>query len=214
VCDAGLDPAAPAGHIGAMTDRAKPTKPRVNPLLKLVLELGPLVVFFVVNLRANLFVATAVFMAVTVVALAASWLLTRHLPTMPVVTGVVVLIFGGLTLLLHDETFIKMKPTIVDTLFGVVLLGGLVFGKSLLAVVLDMAFQLTEEGWKKLTLRWGIFFFVLAALNELVWRNFSTDIWVAFKVWGVFPLTFLFAMAQLPLLQRHELKGEPAPDHL
>src|SRR6185312_11966989 len=129
-----------------MTDRAKPTKPRVNPLLKLVLELGPLVVFFVVNLRANLFVATAVFMAVTVIALLASWLLTRHLPTMPVVTGVVVLIFGGLTLLLHDETFIKMKPTIVDSLFGVALLGGLLFGKSLLSIVLDVAFRLDEAG--------------------------------------------------------------------
>jgi intracellular septation protein len=196
-------------------NQTRAAKPRVNPVLKLVLELGPLVVFFVVNLRANLFVATAVFMAVTVIALLASWLLTRHLPTMPVVTGVVVLIFGGLTLLLHDETFIKMKPTIVDSLFGIVLLGGLLFGKSLLAIVLDVAFRLDEAGWRKLTVRWGIFFFVLAALNEIVWRNFSTDVWVAFKVWGVFPLTFLFAMTQVPLLQRHELKDEaPAPEHL
>jgi len=198
-------------------DTAKRAKPRVNPLLKLVFEIGPLVVFFLVNLRANLFVATAVFMVVTLLALGASWLMTRHLPTMPVVTAVVVLIFGGLTLALHDETFIKIKPTIVDTLFGAVLLGGLLFGKSLLAVVLDVAFQLTEEGWRKLTLRWGIFFFVLAALNEVMWRNFSTDTWVAFKVWGVFPLTFLFALAQVRLLQRHELKGEhaaDAPDHL
>jgi intracellular septation protein len=198
-------------------ETVKPAKPHVHPLLKLALEIGPLVVFFVVNLRANLFVATAVFMAVTLLSLGASWLLTRHLPTMPVVTGVVVLIFGGLTLALHNETFIKIKPTIVDCLFGAVLLGGLLFGKSLLAVVLDVAFRLTEEGWRKLTLRWGIFFFVLAALNEVMWRNFSTDVWVAFKVWGVFPLTFLFAVAQAPLLQRYELKGEraeEAPDHL
>ena len=204
--------------MGAMVlDTAKRAKPRVNPLLKLVLEIGPLVVFFVVNLRANLFVATAVFMVVTFVALGASWLLTRHLPTMPLVTGVVVLVFGGLTLALHNETFIKIKPTIVDSLFGIVLLGGLVFGKALLAIVLDVAFQLTEEGWKKLTLRWGIFFFVLAAMNEVVWRNFSTDTWVAFKVWGVFPITFLFALAQVRLLQRYELKGDSAaeaPDHL
>jgi intracellular septation protein len=213
-----LIPSAGAGHMVAMVlDTAKRAKPRVNPLLKLVLEIGPLMVFFIVNLRANLFVATAVFMVVTFLALGASWLLTRHLPTMPLVTGVVVLVFGGLTLALHNETFIKIKPTIVDSLFGIVLLGGLVFGKALLAVVLDVAFQLTEEGWKKLTLRWGIFFFVLAAMNEVVWRNFSTDTWVAFKVWGVFPITFLFAMAQVRLLQRYELKGDraaDAPDHL
>ena len=128
---------------------------------------------------------------------------------MPLVTGVVVLVFGGLTLYLHDETFIKLKPTIVNLLFASVLLGGLAFGKSLLEVVFDTAFSLTEEGWRKLTLRWGLFFIVLAVLNEIIWRNFSTDFWVAFKVWGVFPLTFLFALIQLPLLQRHEAKANP-----
>jgi len=181
--------------------------PKVNPVLKLALELGPLVLFFLTNARSNLFTATAVFMVATFVALIASWLLMKRLAIMPLVTGVVVLVFGGLTLALHDETFIKIKPTIVNTLFGLVLLGGLFFGKSLLAVVLDAAFELTDEGWRKLTLRWGLFFLFLAVLNEVVWRNFSNDVWVAFKVWGTMPITIVFAMCQVPLMQRYE-KGK------
>ena len=181
--------------------------PKVNPVLKLALELGPLVLFFLTNARSDLFTATAVFMVATVVALIASWLLMKRLAIMPLVTGVVVLVFGGLTLALHDETFIKIKPTIVNTLFGLVLLGGLFFGKSLLAVVLDAAFELTDEGWRKLTLRWGLFFLFLAVLNEVVWRNFSNDVWVAFKVWGTMPITIVFAMCQVPLMQRYE-KGK------
>ena len=182
-------------------------KRKLNPLLKFALELGPLLIFFSVNARAGLFFGTGAFMVATAVSLIASWILIRRVPIMPLVTGVVVLVFGGLTLYLQDELFIKLKPTIVNTLFGVVLLGGLFFGKSLLAVVFDAAFSLTAEGWRKLTLRWAIFFFVLAVLNEVVWRNFSTDFWVAFKVWGVMPLTFLFAMTQVPLLTRYEAKS-------
>jgi intracellular septation protein len=186
---------------------AEAPKKKLNPWLKFALELGPLLVFFTVNARVNLFYGTGAFMAATAVSLIASWLLIRRIPIMPLVTGVVVLIFGGLTLYLQDELFIKLKPTIVNTLFGTTLLIGLFFGKSLLAVVFDAAFSLTEEGWKKLTLRWGIFFFVLAVLNEVIWRNFSTDFWVAFKVWGVMPLTFLFALTQVPLLTRYEQKS-------
>jgi len=185
--------------------------PKVNPVLKLALELGPLVLFFLTNARSDLFTATAVFMVATVVALIASWLLMKRLAIMPLVTGVVVLVFGGLTLALHDETFIKIKPTIVNTLFGLVLLGGLAFGKSLLAVVLDAAFELTDEGWRKLTLRWGVFFLFLAVLNEVVWRNFSNDVWVAFKVWGTMPITIVFAMCQVPLMQRYE-KGKDSDE--
>lgn len=181
---------------------------KLNPWLKFALELGPLVVFFSVNARAGLFWGTGAFMAATAISLIVSWLLIRRVPIMPLVTGVVVLVFGGLTLYLHDELFIKLKPTIVNTMFGAVLLGGLFFGKSLLAVVFDAAFSLTEEGWKKLTFRWALFFFALAILNEVIWRNFSTDFWVAFKVWGVMPLTFLFALTQVPLLQRYEAKSE------
>jgi intracellular septation protein len=127
---------------------------------------------------------------------------------MPLVSGIVVLVFGALTLYLHDEVFIKMKPTIVNTLFGVILLGGLAFGKSLLGYVFHSAFQLDAEGWRKLTLRWGLFFFFLAILNEVVWRNFSTDFWVAFKVWATMPITILFTISQMPLIMRHSLDGE------
>ncbi|MGO4842037.1 septation protein A, partial [Rhizobiaceae sp. 2RAB30] len=113
------------------------------------------------------------------------WILTRSLPIMPLVSGIVVFVFGALTLWLQDDVFIKMKPTIVNTLFGGVLLGGLLFGKSLLGYVFDSAFRLDAEGWRKLTLRWGLFFLFLAVVNEIVWRMFSTDAWVAFKVWGI-----------------------------
>ena len=133
-----------------------PARPQENPLVKLALELGPLLVFFFANSRYDIFVATGAFMVAMVVALAVSWLLTRRLAIMPLVTGVVVLIFGSLTLYLHDDTFIKMKPTIVNTLFGGTLLGGLLFGKSLLGYVFDGAFKLDAVGWQKLTLRWAV----------------------------------------------------------
>lgn len=204
-------------------DPADPQRKEINPLLKLALELGPLMVFFFANARGEwlaerfpalgdlggpLFIATALFMIATAVALSVSWLLTRTLPIMPLVSGVVVFVFGALTLWLQDETFIKMKPTIVNTLFGAVLVGGLVFGKSLLGYVFDSAFKLDTEGWRKLTLRWGLFFFLLAILNEIVWRNFSTDTWVAFKVWGIMPITLAFTVSQMPLIMRHSLEGK------
>ena len=185
-----------------------PDRKEVNPLLKLALELGPLGVFFFANAKLGIFAATGAFMAAITVALAASWILTRRLAIMPLVTGVVVLVFGGLTLALQDEIFIKMKPTIVNTLFGSVLIGGLFFGKSLLGYVFDSVFQLTDEGWRKLTLRWGLFFFALAVLNEFIWRNFSTDFWVSFKVFGMMPLTIIFTLTQMPLIQRHSLDDE------
>ena len=187
---------------------ATTTKPQLNPLLKLVLDLGPLALFFFANTRYGIFAATATFMAAVVVALAVSYAMTGHLPIMPVVTAVIVVVFGGLTLILHDATFIKVKPTIIYALFGAVLLGGLFFNKPLLGVVFDSLFHLTEEGWRKLTWRWALYFFVLAVLNEIVWRNFSTNVWVDFKVFGVTPLTFVFAALQAPLLKRYAV--EPA----
>lgn len=195
-----------------------PTRKEMNPLLKFALELGPLLVFFFANARGEqiadafpvlqelggpLFVATALFMAAMAISLSVSWAITRTLPIMPLVSGAVVLVFGTLTLWLQDETFIKMKPTIVNGLFAGVLLGGLVFGKSLLGYVFDQAFKLDAEGWRKLTFRWGLFFVFLAILNEVIWRSFSTDFWVAFKVWGTMPITILFMMAQFPLIKRH-----------
>ena len=182
-----------------------PRKVEINPLLKIALELGPLAVFFFANAQLGIFGATAVFMVATILALVASWVLTRRLAIMPLITGIVVFIFGGLTLFLQDETFIKMKPTIVNTMFGATLLIGLAFGRSLLGYVFDSVFQLDAEGWRKLTLRWGLFFFALALLNEAIWRSFSTDFWVSFKVFGFMPLTVLFTLTQMPLIQRHAL---------
>jgi len=187
----------------------------INPVLKLALELGPLVVFFAANARLGIFAGTAAFMAAVLAAMATSYALTRHVPLMALISAVVVLVFGGLTLLLHDELFIKLKPTIIYTLFGVILLGGLAAGKPLLAVVFDQMFNLTEEGWRKLTFRWGLFFLAMAVLNEIVWRTQTTDIWVTFKVFGVLPLTFLFGALQYPLLTRHDATpapSSPAPD--
>ncbi|MGC1776437.1 MAG: septation protein A [Xanthobacteraceae bacterium] len=186
----------------------KTTKPQLNPLLKLALDLGPLILFFFANSHYGIFVATATFMVAVLVALAVSYALTRHLPIMPVVTAIIVVVFGGLTLILHDATFIKVKPTIIYALFGAVLLGGLLFNKPLLGIVFDSLFDLTEEGWRKLTLRWALFFFVLAVLNEIVWRNTSTNVWVDFKVFGVMPLTLLFGALQVPLLKKYA--AEPA----
>jgi intracellular septation protein len=180
-------------------------KPPLNPLLKLALDLGPLVLFFFANSRYGIFVATATFMVAVLTALLISYVLTRRLPIMPVVTAIIVLVFGGLTLILHDATFIKVKPTIIYALFGAVLLGGLFFNKPLLGVVFDSMFHLTEEGWRKLTLRWALFFLVLAILNEIVWRNTSTNVWVDFKVFGVTPLTILFGALQYPLMQKYAI---------
>jgi intracellular septation protein len=184
------------------------TKPQLNPLLKLAFDLGPLVLFFFANSRYGIFVATATFMVAVLAALAASYLLTRSLPIMPVVTAIIVVVFGGLTLLLHNDVFIKIKPTILYALFGAVLLGGLFFGKSFLGIIFDSLFHLTDEGWRKLTWRWALFFFALAVLNEIVWRNTSTNIWVDFKVFGFLPLTLLFGALQYPLLKKYAV--EPA----
>ena len=172
-------------------------------LIKMALELGPLVVFFIVNSRADIFVGTAWFMVAMVLSLVLSWLLLKKIALMPLVTGVVVLIFGGLTRWLHDETFIKMKPTVINSLFGAVLLGGMLFRLSLLKYVFGDVYKLKPEGWTVLTLRWGLFFFFLAVLNEVVWRTQSTDFWVAFKVWATMPLTIVFAALQLPVLSKY-----------
>ena len=202
-----------------MTEQTQP-----SPLVKLALDLGPLLLFFFANSRpalfeplirpiipaavatgerAGIFVATAVFMVAILVALAVSYALTRRLPVMALVSADVVVVFGGLTLVLQDELFIKLKPTIIYLLFAGTLFGGILFRKPLLAMVFDQMFNLTAEGWRKLTVRWALFFLALAVLNEIVWRTQSTDTWVTFKVFGVMPLTFVFAMLQYPLLTKY-----------
>jgi len=183
------------------------TKSPINPALKLALELGPLLVFFVANAHWNVFVGTAAFMAAVVAAFAVSLSLTRRVPVMAVLSTVVVIVFGGLTLILHDAMFIKLKPTIIYTLFGTILLTGLAVGKPQLTMVFHEMFDLTPEGWRKLTIRWALFFLAMAVLNEIVWRTQSTDVWVTFKAFGVLPLTAVFAALQYPLVMRHE-----APD--
>ncbi|ORE93099.1 intracellular septation protein A [Stappia sp. 22II-S9-Z10] len=196
-------------------------------VLKLVLELGPLITFFLVNAKAldwgfadlapfatlkpdtvPIMAATAAFMVATVAALTVSLAIYRRVPVMPLISGAIVVVFGGLTLYLQNDTFIKMKPTIVNLIFAATLLGGLAFFKRpLLAIVFGSVFQIDDEGWWKLSMRWGLFFLLLAALNEVVWRNFSTDTWVTFKVFGTMPLTVLFTLTQLPLLQKHAVEG-------
>ena len=187
--------------------------PKKNPGLKLALEMGPLVLFFLANAKFGIFIATGVLMVGVVAALAVSWFMTRHVPIMPLVTAVAVLFFGALTFIFQDELFIKMKPTIVNAIFGSALLIGLAMGKPLLPIVLDSMMRLTEVGWRILTLRWGIFFFLLAGLNELVWRTQTTDFWVNFKVFGTMPITIVFALSQIPLMMKYEIKDENGTEH-
>ena len=179
-----------------------------HPLFKLATELGPLMIFFAANAKFHLFVATGAFMVAVIIAMAASYVVTRHIPMMALVTGIVVIVFGTLTLVLHDETFIKIKPTIIYGLFATILGGGLLFGRSFIAVMFDQMFNLTAPGWRLLTMRWALFFVAMAVLNEIIWRTQSTDFWVAFKAFGMIPLTMGFALTQMPLIKRHHL--EPA----
>ncbi len=191
------------------TETTPPAK--VNPLLKLALEMGPLVVFFGTNAAFGIFTGTAAFMAATVVALGLSYAVMRTIPIMPLVTAVFVLVFGGLTLYLADETFIKLKPTIVDLMFSAILFAGLVTKRLFIKLIFESAFQLTVRGWILLTKAWMLFFLFLAALNEAVWRNFSTDTWVSFKVFGVMPITLLFSLALFPVITRHAIDPEKVP---
>jgi intracellular septation protein len=193
----------PERKAGAQAQHAA-SQPALLP--KLAIELGPLLVFFAGNAIAGIYAGTAAFMVATLISLAVARLRYHKIPVMPLVSGVIVLVFGGLTLYLQDDTFIKLKPTIVYSMFAVLLAAGLLLGKPVLELLFGPVFTLTKEGWRKLTLRWAAFFVAMAIVNELVWRNFSTDAWVSFKAFGFLPLTFLFALAQVPLLQRH---GEP-----
>lgn len=185
---------------------APPRRRKINPALKFALELGPLVVFFAAYSKLGIYVATGALMACVLVSLVVSYAMLRRVPIMPLVTAVIVVIFGSLTLFFHNETLIKIKPTALYLMFGGALLGGMAFDKPLLPVMFDGAFNITADGWRKLTYRWAFFFLALAVLNEIVWRTQSTDFWVGFKTFGVLPLTVLFGLAQAPLIMRYEAK--------
>lgn len=175
--------------------------------IKFAVEMGPLVVFFLANSRLGIFWGTGAFMLATLAALVVSRAMLGRVPTMPMISGFFVLVFGGLTLWLQDDLFIKMKPTILNSLFAVILLTGVAFERLFLKVVFGDVMHLTDEGWRKLTIRWALFFLFLAGVNELIWRNFSTDTWVSFKVFGIMPLTFVFALAQIGLLKKYDMTG-------
>ena len=175
-----------------------------SPLVKLALDLGPLIIFFAAFRFFDIYTATAVFMVAVLSALALGYMRERKLSPMPLFTAVLVVVFGGLTLYLKDATFLKIKPTVLYACIGMLLLGGLMFNRLFIKFAFAQAFDLNEEGWRKLTWRWALFFLALAGLNEVVWRNFSTSVWVDFKVWAIMPLIFLFALAQTPLVLRHD----------
>lgn len=178
------------------------------PWAKMVTDFGPLMAFFAANWFGGIYWATGILMVAIVVASAVSWKLTGKISPMHIVTLVFVLIFGALTIYLENETFIKVKVSLVNALFGSILVGGWLMGKSLLKFVMGEALNLDDEGWRKLSLRWGLMFFGLAALNEIVWRSVSTDIWVTFKVFGLLGTTMIFALSQMPLMMRHMIHDE------
>jgi len=173
--------------------------------LRPVVDYAPLAVFLITYLSAGLYAATAALVTASVIALALSFAVVRRVPWMPVVTAVVVAVFGGLTLWLNDDTFIKMKPTIAQGAIAAVLLGGLATGRALLKPVMGRAWAMDDAGWRRLTFRYALFFVAMAVLNEIVWRTQTTDVWVAFKVFGLLGLTFLFSLAQIPLMTRHRV---------
>lgn len=176
-----------------------------NTGLKAAVEYGPLVVFFVTFLTFDLIAATGALMVATIVAVSFGYAIERRIAMMPLITGIIILIFGGLTLALQDETFIKMKPTIVQSLFAAILLGGLVVRRPLLKPLFGRAWQMDDLGWSRLTRRFAIYFVAMALLNELVWRTQSTEFWVSYKVFGSIGLTIAFTFIQLPLIKRHQL---------
>ena len=196
----------------------------VSQWTRMAIELGPLLVFFVMNAQAdrffgnpeaqNIFYATGAFMVATVISLSYSYAKFRRVPTMPLVSGIFIMVFGALTLWLQDDAFIKLKPTIVNALFATALLGAAAMGRPVMKQLFDGAFDLTDKGWMVLTVRWGLFFIFLGLVNEVVWRNFSTDFWVSFKLFGVMPMTIVFGMAQIPVLTKYargrDIDAQPA----
>ncbi len=178
----------------------------MKPIYKILIDIGPLAVFFIFYTRSGLQASILPLMIATVIAVLFSYILEKKIPIMPTVGAGIVLIFGGLTIYFDNEVFIKMKPTIINLVFAVILYGGMLIKKPLLKILLGAALKLEEEGWRILTYRWIGFFIALAILNEIVWRTQSTDIWVNFKVFAILPITFIFTMTQFPLIKKYQIE--------
>jgi intracellular septation protein len=197
----------PAGHLAtpAANRYGRTMKDTQHSWVKHLVDWGPLAAFFIAFKIGGIMQATVVLIVVTVVLTSLGYFLSRRIQPMPLVTLVIVCIFGGLTIWLQDETFIKMKPTIILTLFAAVLIGGLAIGKPPLQFLMGSALELDDAGWRKLTFRFALFFLVTAGLNEIIWRTQSTDLWVDFKVFGILGLNLVFMMTQIPLIKRHQI---------
>ena len=178
----------------------------MKSISKLLIDIGPLAVFFIFYSRGDLKSAIIPFMIATIISVLFSYIIEKKIPVMPTVGAFIILIFGGLTIYFDNEVFFKMKPTIINLLFALILYGGVIVKKPLLKSLLGAAIKLEDEGWKILTLRWISFFIALAVLNEIVWRTQSTDIWVSFKVFGILPITFIFTMTQFPLIKKYQIE--------
>tara|TARA_B100000965_G_scaffold159934_1_gene133309 strand:+ start:450 stop:989 length:540 start_codon:yes stop_codon:yes gene_type:complete len=178
----------------------------MKPVYKLLIDIGPLAVFFIFYTRSGLQASILPFMIATIIAVLFSYILEKKIPIMPTVGATIVLIFGGLTIYFDNEVFFKMKPTIINFLFAAVLYAGTIIKKPLLKYLLGAALKLEDLGWKILTQRWIGFFIALAILNEIVWRTQSTDVWVNFKVFGILPITFIFTMSQFPLIKKYQIE--------
>ena len=178
----------------------------MKSISKLLIDIGPLAVFFIFYSRSDLKSAIIPFMIATIIAVIFSYITEKKIPVMPTVGAIIILIFGGLTIYFDNEVFFKMKPTIINLLFALILYGGVIVKKPFLKFLLGAAIKLEDEGWKILTQRWISFFIALAVLNEIVWRTQSTDIWVNFKVFGILPITFIFTMTQFPLIKKYQIE--------
>ena len=178
----------------------------MKSIFKLLIDIGPLAVFFVFYTRSDLKTAILPFMIATIIAVLFSYIIEKKIPVMPTVGAAIILIFGGLTIYFDNETFFKMKPTIINLLFSGILYGGIILNKPLLRYLLGAALKLQDEGWDILTKRWIGFFIALAILNEIIWRTQTTDIWVNFKVFGILPITFIFTLTQFSTIKKYQIE--------
>ena len=178
----------------------------MKSIFKLLIDIGPLAVFFIFYTRSDLQTAILPFMIATVIAVLFSYIIEKKIPIMPTVGAIIILTFGGLTIYFDNETFFKMKPTIINILFAGILYGGIILNKPLLRYLLGAALKLQDEGWDILTKRWIGFFIALAILNEIIWRTQTTDIWVSFKVFGILPITFIFTLTQFSTIKRYQIE--------